>query len=99
MRWYALMGPDKPGGSPFIVAEAVAEMAGDGTFTLRESPVLCDSHRLVSLEELMWTEEGRLILQAWESGADSAYEQATRRLVARSLAHDARLFPAGEDTA
>jgi hypothetical protein len=92
MRWYAVAGTDPGEGSPgpYIVAEVVAEMAGDGTFTARESTVLSDDRNLLSRPELLATEEGRRALAAWESGDDAAYERASQRFLAKVLAEDER---------
>jgi len=95
MRWYVLEDSQEPGVPPHIVAEVVAEMAEDETFTLRESPVLCDDRNLVSRDELLTTDEGRSALMAWESGEDSAFEEATRRFMATAIAEDERMFSTG----
>jgi len=76
-------------------AEVVAELGDDGTSMLRESPVLCDDRTLLSRDELLTTDEGRRALGAWESGEDSAFEEATRRLIATAIAEDERLFSTG----
>lgn len=95
MRWYVLENPQEVDIPAHIVAEVVAEVAEDGISTLRESPVLCDDRTLVSRDELLTNDEGRRALAAWESGEDSAFEEATRRLIAIAIAEDERLFSTG----
>jgi hypothetical protein len=97
MRWYVLKNSQEADIPPHIVAEVVAEIGEDGTSGLRESPVLCDDRSLLSRHELLTTEEGRRALGAWESGEDSAFEEATRRLIAAAIAEDEdeRLFSTG----
>ena len=95
MRWYVLENPQEADIPTHIVAEVVAEVGEDGTSTLRESPVLCDDRTLLSRDELLTTDEGRRALGAWESGEDSAFEEATRRLIATAIAEDERLFSTG----
>jgi hypothetical protein len=95
MRWYVLEDSHEPGIPAYVVAEVVAEMAEDETFTLRESPVLCDDRNLVSRDELLASDEGRRALVAWESGEDSAFEEAARRLFATAIAEDERMFSTG----
>jgi hypothetical protein len=95
MRWYVLENSQEADIPAHIVAEVVAEVGDDGTSTLRESPVLCDDRTLVSRDELLTTDEGRGALEAWESGEDSAFEEATRRLIAAAIEEDERLFSTG----
>jgi hypothetical protein len=95
MRWYVLENSQEADIPAHIVAEVVAEVGEDGTSSLRESPVLCDDRTLVSRDELLTTDEGRRALEAWESGEDAVFEEATRRLIATAIAEDERLFSTG----
>ncbi len=95
MRWYVLEKPQEPDIPAHIVAEVVAEVGEDGTSALRDSPVLCDNRNLMSRDELLTTDDGQRALIAWESGEDSAFEEATRRLVATAIAEDERMFATG----
>jgi hypothetical protein len=70
-------------------------MAEDRATVLRESPVLCDDRNLQSRDELLATDEGRRALSAWESGEDSAFEEATSRLIATAIEEDERMFSTG----
>lgn len=95
MRWYVLESSQEADIPAHIVAEVVAEIAEDGSSMLRDSPVLCDDRTLMSRDELLAMDEGRRALTAWESGEDSAFEEATRRLIAAAIAEDERLFSTG----
>ena len=95
MRWYVLENSEEGDIPAHIVAEVVAELGDDGISMLRESPVVCDERTLLSRDELLTTDEGRHALAAWESGEDSAFEEATRRLIATAIEEDERLFSTG----
>jgi len=95
VRWYVLENSHEPDIPAYLVAEVVAEIDDDGTTMLRDSPVLCGDRNLLSRDELLASDEGRRALIAWESGEDSAFEEAARRLLATAIAEDERMFSTG----
>jgi len=95
VRWYVLENSHESDIPAHVLAEVVAEIDDDGTTMLRDSPVLCGDRNLLSRDELLASDEGRRALIAWESGEDSAFEEAARRLLATAIAEDERMFSTG----
>jgi hypothetical protein len=83
MRFF---GVETLGGKIRIVAEAIGDLATDGTFT-HPSDDLANADKR-SEEELLATSAGRRALKLWREGDDSQYERVTRERDAREQADD-----------